>query len=81
MHPYTQALLNSVPELEDEGLDALGSLSGTVASALDPPSGCRFHPRCDKAMDICSQQEPPKVEGDGGHYAYCWLLKPEGDRT
>ena len=74
IHPYTQALLSSVPEPEDEGVDALGSLPGTVASALDPPSGCRFHPRCEKAMDMCSLEEPPLVALDGGHEAYCWLL-------
>jgi oligopeptide/dipeptide ABC transporter ATP-binding protein len=74
LHPYAQALLSSVPELEDEGVDALGSLPGTVASALDPPSGCRFHPRCEQAMKICSQEEPPLAEREGGHYAYCWLL-------
>jgi oligopeptide/dipeptide ABC transporter ATP-binding protein len=79
LHPYAQALLSSVPELEDEGVDALGSLPGSVASALDPPSGCRFHPRCEKAMDICSQKEPPRVEHEGGRYAYCWLLRPEGE--
>jgi oligopeptide/dipeptide ABC transporter ATP-binding protein len=79
LHPYTEALLSSVPEIEDEGVDALGSLPGSVASAMDPPSGCRFHPRCEKAMEICTQKEPPKVERDGGHHAYCWLLKPEGN--
>jgi oligopeptide/dipeptide ABC transporter ATP-binding protein len=78
LHPYAQALLNSVPELDSEGLDSLGSLPGTVASALDPPPGCRFHPRCEKAMDICSQKEPPRVEREGGRYLHCWLLQPEG---
>jgi oligopeptide/dipeptide ABC transporter ATP-binding protein len=78
LHPYAQALLNSVPELDDEGVDSLGSLPGSVASALDPPPGCRFHPRCEKAMEICSQKEPPRAEREGGRYAYCWLLEPEG---
>ncbi|MBN1319822.1 MAG: ABC transporter ATP-binding protein [Thermoleophilia bacterium] len=81
LHPYAQALLSSVPELDDEGVDALGSLPGSVASALDPPPGCRFHPRCEKAMKICSQKEPPRVEREGGRYAYCWLLASEGGET
>jgi oligopeptide/dipeptide ABC transporter ATP-binding protein len=74
LHPYSQALLSSVPDPENEGVEALGSLPGSVASALDPPSGCRFHPRCEKAMDICSQKEPPQTAVNGRHYAYCWLL-------
>ena len=78
VHPYTQALLASVPELGNEDLDELAALPGTVASSLDPPSGCRFNPRCDRAMDICSREEPPRVERGDGHYAYCWLLAPEG---
>jgi len=74
-HPYSQALLRSVPEPDDESVDDLASLPGTVASVIDPPSGCRFHPRCEKAMPICGQQEPPRVECGDGHHAYCWLLK------
>jgi len=76
-HPYTQALLSSVPELSHDDVDDLASLPGTVASSLDPPPGCRFHPRCDRAMDICGREEPPRVECGDGHYAYCWLLSPE----
>ena len=81
LHPYARALLSSVPELDDEGVEALGSLPGSVASSLDPPPGCRFHPRCEKAMKICSQQEPPRVAREGGRYAYCWLLASEGGET
>jgi oligopeptide/dipeptide ABC transporter ATP-binding protein len=75
LHPYTQALLSSVPDPGVEGVEALGSLPGSVASALDPPPGCRFHPRCAKCMDICRTQEPPRVEVEEGHYVFCWLLK------
>jgi oligopeptide/dipeptide ABC transporter ATP-binding protein len=76
LHPYTQALLRSVPRPEVEGVAALGSLPGGVASAIEPPPGCRFHPRCDQAKEICKTKEPPRVESDGGHHAFCWLLEP-----
>jgi oligopeptide/dipeptide ABC transporter ATP-binding protein len=76
LHPYTQALLRSVPRPDIEGVAALGSLPGSVASAIDPPPGCRFHPRCDQAKEICKTKEPPRVELDGGHHAFCWLLEP-----
>lgn len=76
LHPYTDALLQSVPDPQIDGVAALASLPGEVASALNPPAGCRFHPRCTRAMDICGQQEPPQVKGDSDdHYACCWLLE------
>ena len=73
LHPYTRALFSSVPAPENYGVESLASLPGEVASALNPPSGCRFHPRCSQAMEICSHDEPPKLSADGGHFAYCWL--------
>ena len=80
LHPYTETLLQSVPDPHVDGVAALASLSGEVASALKPPSGCRFHPRCPRAMDICSHKEPPQVKADGDdHYAVCWLLDKAHD--
>ncbi len=74
LHPYTQALLESVPDPKASGIASLAALPGEVASALSPPDGCRFHPRCARAMDVCSQKEPPRVDGPTeGHYAFCWL--------
>jgi oligopeptide/dipeptide ABC transporter ATP-binding protein len=75
LHPYTEALLQSVPDPHVDGVGALASLPGEVASALNPPAGCRFHPRCSRVMDICRQQEPPQVKGGDHHYAFCWLLE------
>lgn len=67
-----------MPDPKEEGVDALGSLPGSVASALHPPPGCRFHPRCAQAKEICKTDEPPLVEIEGGHSAFCWLLEGRG---
>ena len=70
-HPYTQALLSSVPvpnpEVQSRGM----VLEGEVADPANPPSGCYFHPRCPFAKDICREQEPPLVEVSPGRYASC----------
>jgi len=74
VHPYTEALLSAVP-LPDPDISARREqivLEGDVPSPVRPPSGCRFHPRCRYATDICSQQEPPLVpHGSQGHLAAC----------
>ncbi|WP_432517956.1 ABC transporter ATP-binding protein [Saccharolobus islandicus] len=71
MHPYTQSLLSSVPEL---GKKELKPPSGEVPSLINPPSGCRFNPRCPFAMPICKEKEPPLVEINGRKVA-CWLYE------
>jgi oligopeptide/dipeptide ABC transporter ATP-binding protein len=71
--PYTEALLSAVP-IPDPDLSAKRErivLQGDVPSPIHPPSGCRFHPRCRYATDICSQVEPPLVDYDNGHLAAC----------
>ncbi len=64
LHPYTQALIASVPILQprDRGRGRRNRLTGEIPSALNPPSGCRFHPRCPFALDICRETEP-KLSG------------------
>jgi oligopeptide transport system ATP-binding protein len=74
IHPYTEALLSAVPipdpDLATERKQIV--LEGDVPSPIAPPSGCRFHPRCRYATDICTQEEPPLVErGTGSHLAAC----------
>ena len=71
--PYTEALLSAVP-IPDPDLSAKRErivLQGDVPSPIHPPSGCRFHPRCRYATEICSQVEPPLVDYGNGHLAAC----------
>jgi peptide/nickel transport system ATP-binding protein len=70
-HPYTQALLNSVPKLSQEG--ELQSIEGSVPNLVTPPSGCRFHPRCKHTMDVCRKSFPELVEVGTGHWVACYL--------
>jgi oligopeptide/dipeptide ABC transporter ATP-binding protein len=84
-HPYTQGLLASVPNIN---LDSeLFRMEGTPPNLIDPPTGCRFHPRCAHVMDICSQQHPALIPPAGGsnperasdvdyeHATACWLYQ------
>lgn len=76
LHPYTQGLIASVPNLKRKG-SKLHSIEGNVPSLLDPPSGCRFHPRCNKKLEVCSQQEPPEVQMKD-RIVKCWLYEKAG---
>ncbi len=73
LHPYTQKLLGSVPTLRED--KEIISIPGTPPNLLNPPVGCRFRPRCDKAMEIC-EEEPPMFNLDG-HRVKCWLYRGE----
>jgi oligopeptide/dipeptide ABC transporter ATP-binding protein len=73
VHPYTEALLSAVP-IPDPDLSERRTqivLEGDVPSPIEPPAGCRFHPRCRYATDICTQQEPPLADHGAGHLAAC----------
>jgi len=71
-HPYTKALIKAFPDLwAPKGI--LVSIPGAPPGLIDPPPGCRFHPRCGQAMERCRREEPPLVEVSKGHYVACWL--------
>ena len=72
-HPYTQALLSAVPRLERAQRRARVRLTGDLPSPLAPPPGCKFHPRCPHAMDICRQQAPSLATLAEGHAVACHL--------
>lgn len=74
LHPYTQSLLSAIPIPDPTFKKERIILEGDVPSPVNPPAGCRFHPRCPKAMDICSQKEPEFKDYGNGHYAACHLL-------
>ncbi|HON72352.1 MAG TPA: ABC transporter ATP-binding protein [bacterium] len=70
-HIYTRLLLDSVPTLRGE--KKLKSIPGSPPSLIDPPSGCKFHPRCPYVMDICKTEEPPFYKISENHFARCYL--------
>jgi peptide/nickel transport system ATP-binding protein len=85
-HPYTQLLLSAAPNPDaapdpdgardqGRGAAAVGGRGGAPSLAA-PPTGCRFHPRCPRAMDICSLQVPPAMAVGPGHASACWLHEP-----
>lgn len=76
MHPYTYGLLNSIPDTSGTK-ERLYTIRGMVPNLLKLPQGCRFCPRCDKAMKICTLREPELHEVGDGHYARCFLYDEE----
>jgi oligopeptide/dipeptide ABC transporter ATP-binding protein len=72
LHPYTVGLLNSIPRLDTKA-KYLTPITGSVCNMLQPPGGCKFHPRCAHAMDICTQEVPRLKEVAPGHFVACHL--------
>ena len=71
-HPYTQALLGSIPRLEQDTTKPLVSIPGLPPDLTNPPPGCRFAPRCGRATDRCRAEEPPLQGEDPSHLFACW---------
>ncbi|MDM7274649.1 MAG: ABC transporter ATP-binding protein [Thermoprotei archaeon] len=74
-HPYTKALLSAIPIPDPEVARTRSRLTikGEPPSPLNPPRGCRFHPRCPFYMEKCGLEEPPLIEVEKGHWSACWL--------
>ncbi|MBI4393077.1 MAG: ABC transporter ATP-binding protein [Euryarchaeota archaeon] len=71
-HPYTVGLLKSIPELQ-AGREPLPVIAGFVPDLIDPPQGCRFHPRCPYAIDVCRSERPPMFDAGEDHRVACHL--------
>jgi oligopeptide/dipeptide ABC transporter ATP-binding protein len=80
LHPYTRALLASVPRPDPGKRHSLNVLSGDVPSPVNVPAGCHFHPRCSEAMAICREAFPATVEVRPGHRVACHLYPAAGSR-
>ncbi len=73
LHPYTEALLKSIPVADPEKRQEQGVLKGDVPSPINLPEGCRFHTRCDRCMPICKEVNPEYKEISEGHFVECHL--------
>jgi oligopeptide/dipeptide ABC transporter ATP-binding protein len=73
-HPYTEALIKAFPKV-NEPRRRLYAIPGTPPDLLNPPPGCRFHPRCPLTQPICREKMPEPYEVGDGHYAMCHLVR------
>ncbi len=75
LHPYTRGLIGAIPKMTTRAGTRLDIITGNVPNLIYPPAGCRFHPRCGAAMDICKKEKPPLCEVNTGHSVACHLFK------
>lgn len=80
-HPYTWALLNSVPRIDYEEDSKLIAIEGSIPDMTNAPKGCGFCARCPYAMKICEAYEPPKTQLEKEHEISCWLMHEKADRS
>ena len=80
-HPYTQALLSSIPSMDPDHRTEVPPLAGDPPNPINPPSGCRFHPRCAVAQPVCSQRVPVLTAGEGSHPVACLMYEPGSGHT
>ncbi len=83
-HPYTWALMNSVPRLDLDNKKELVTIEGSIPDMIHPPKGCAFCSRCPYAMNVCAEHEPQiqQIGGEhGNHEVSCWLMDPRADRS
>jgi oligopeptide/dipeptide ABC transporter ATP-binding protein len=74
LHPYTKALMSAIPIPDPTLKRDRTILKGDVPSPLNPPKGCRFHPRCPVAIERCSVEEPAFKDKEPDHFVACWLV-------
>jgi oligopeptide/dipeptide ABC transporter ATP-binding protein len=72
LHPYTKGLLAAIPKVSGQQ-GKLETIPGMVPNLINPPTGCRFHPRCKEAMSICSKKRPEMIEERPNHFVACYL--------
>lgn len=75
-HPYTKGLIGSIPSIEKKDQDLL-TIRGMVPNLIYPPSGCRFHPRCDYRLETCDKVRPTSIEVGDNHFVACHLFDPK----
>jgi len=77
LHPYTQALITAIPDPDAQNAVTFKEVPpGEPPSLINPPAGCRFHPRCSQIIkDLCNTQEPPEFEPQPKHFVGCWLYR------
>ncbi len=77
LHPYAQALLTAIPDPDPENVSRFREVpAGEPPSLINPPEGCRFHPRCPRIIRrLCDADEPPEFQPAPGHFVQCWLYK------
>jgi len=75
LHPYAKALFASIPVPDPTVKRKRIMLTGEVPSPVNPPKGCRFHPRCPQAMEICAQEEPILKDVGNNHFVACHLFE------
>jgi len=73
-HPYTKGLIKSVPRLDRAGRERLFSIKGQPPNLINLPDCCPFHPRCDRAMDVCKNKYPPERQLNSSRSVNCWLF-------
>lgn len=81
MHPYTQGLLRSVPSIRLDDQEELYKMPGEPPNLTQPPSGCRFHPRCPQAIPICARIQPELLETKQGRLVNCWLFQDQPEEA
>jgi oligopeptide/dipeptide ABC transporter ATP-binding protein len=80
VHPYTRALLNSIPRMSDRS-QRLTAIDGQPPDLADMPAGCAFAPRCPSVVERCREAAPPAVTSADGRTVRCWLAAPGASAT